>query len=85
MIAPAFDNWATSAMGLSPRDARRVLAWISVHIGGTEKAHFAHSCASLSHYLAGSGARIDLDLASNVFRTYLRKKARVMQQLHDLY
>ncbi len=85
MIAPAFDNWATGAMGLSPRDARRVLAWISVHIGGTEKAHFAHSCASLSHYLAGSGARIDLDLASNVFRTYLRKKARVMQQLHDLY
>lgn len=85
MIAPQFTNWATEVMGLSPRDARRVLAWISVHIGGTEKAHFAHSCASLSHYCAGSGARIDLDLASDVFRTYLRKKALVMEQLHELY
>ncbi|HMJ13132.1 MAG TPA: hypothetical protein VK524_17045 [Polyangiaceae bacterium] len=85
LIAPMFDRWATEVMGLSPRDARRVLAWISVHIGGTEKAHFAHSCASLSHYCAGSGARIDLEAASNVFRTYLRKKAQVMEQLHDLY
>jgi hypothetical protein len=85
MIAAPFQAWATDVMGLTPRDARRVLAWISVHIGGTEKAHFAHSCAALAHYCEGSGAEIDLNLAGDVFRTYLRRKAAVMQQLGELY
>jgi len=85
MIAPLFNQWATEVMDLSPRDARRVLAWISVHCGGTEKNHFAHTCAAVSHYCEGSGAKIDLELAGNVFRTYLRRKAAVMKQLRDLY
>ena len=68
MIGAAVQQLGHGGHGLSPRDARRVLAWISVHIGGTEKAHFAHSprLRSLSHSCAGSGARIDLDLATTV-------------------
>lgn len=85
MIAKPFQNWATRDMGLSDRDARRVLAWISVHNGGTEKAHFAHSCASLSHYLEGSGSAVDLQVAEEIFRKYFRMKGAVMAQLNELY
>ncbi len=85
MIAKPFHSWATTNMGLSDRDARRVLAWISVHNGGTEKAHFAHSCASLSHYLEGSGAQVDLQVAEDTFRKYFRLKGAVMAQLSESY
>jgi hypothetical protein len=80
-IATPFHHWATTHMGLSDHDARRALAWITVHCGGTEKAHFAHSCASLGHYLEGSGAAIDLQVAGETFRTYFRLKGAVMAQL----
>jgi len=85
MIAKPFQKWAVEHMELSERDARRVLAWISVHNGGTEKAHFAHSCASLSHYLEGSGAAVDLQVAQEIFRTYFRMKGAVMSALSELY
>lgn len=85
MIAKPFYDWATRDMGLGDRDAKRNLAWISVHNGGTEKAHFAHSCLSLTHYLEGSGAQIDLQTASDIFRKYFRMKGAVMAQLNELY
>jgi hypothetical protein len=85
MIAPLFSRWSTDVMGLTAKDTRRVLAWISVHNGGTEKAHFAHSCAALTHYCEGSGAKIDLDLAGQVFTEYFRRKATVMKQLDELF
>ncbi|MGC4090073.1 MAG: hypothetical protein QM756_19765 [Polyangiaceae bacterium] len=84
MIAQPFQSWAVQSMGLGEREARRFLAWISVHNGGTEKAHFAHSCASLSHYLAGSGAKVDLKAAEDIFRTYFRMKGAVMAALSEL-
>lgn len=84
-IAKPFHNWATTHMGFSDHDARRVLAWITVHIGGTEKAHFAHSCASLGHYMEGSGATIDLQVAGETFRKYFRLKGAVMAQLNETY
>jgi hypothetical protein len=85
MIAPLFHGWATETMGLSEKEARRTLAWISVHNGGTEKAHFAHSCSSLSHYCAGSGVAIDTAAATSIFRKYFRMKAAVMAQLNALF
>jgi len=84
-IETPFYNWATTQMGLSDHDARRTIAWITVHCGGTEKAHFAHSCASLAHYLKGSGAAIDLQVAGETFRTYFRLKGAVMAQLTETY
>ena len=84
-IATPFYNWATTDMGLSDHDARRALAWITVHCGGTEKAHFAHSCASLAHYVKGSGAVIDLQAAGETFRKYFRLKGAVMAQLSETY
>jgi len=85
LIARPFHRWATRHMGLPDHEARRVLAWITVHNGGTEKAHFAHSCASLAHYLDGSGEAIDLEVAGDTFRTYFRLKGAVMAQLSEIY
>jgi len=84
-IAQPFYTWATTHMGLSDHDARRALAWITVHTGGTEKAHFAHSCASLAHYLQGSGAAIDLQVAGETFREYFQLKGAVMAHLNQTY
>jgi hypothetical protein len=80
-IVKPFHDWATTHMGLSDHDARRVLAWITVHCGGTEKSHFAHSCASLDHYLKGNRIEVDLQAAGETFRTYFRLKGAVMAQL----
>lgn len=84
-IEAPFHQWAATHIGLSDHDARRTLAWITVHCGGTEKAHFAHSCASLAHYLEGSGAEVDLDVAGEIFRNYFRLKGAVMEQLSATY
>jgi hypothetical protein len=84
-IAMPCRDWAMTHMGLSDHQARRALAWISVHNGGTEKAHFAHSCASMAHYLEGSGAVIDLEVAGATFRKYFRLKGAVMAQLSETY
>ena len=84
-IHDPFHHWAASQMGLADRDARRTLAWITVHCGGIEKNHFAHSCASLAHYLEGSGAEVDLDAAGETFRNYFRLKGAVMAQLTATY
>jgi hypothetical protein len=84
-IAPLFERWATVEMGLPARDARKLLAWIAVHNGGTEKRHFAHACAALEHYCAATGEEVDLDIAAGVFRDYLRRKSAVMQKLDEVY
>ncbi|WP_437616384.1 hypothetical protein WMF20_21375 [Sorangium sp. So ce834] len=83
VIAPWFERWASGPMSMSHKDARRLLAWIHVHNGGTEKAHFAHSCAALDHYCSAVAPKVDLDHAGEVFRTYLRLKSAAMQQIAD--
>jgi hypothetical protein len=84
MIAPLFDNMATRAFGLPIKEAKRKLAWITVHNGGTEKRHFAHSCLALEHYCDATGAVIDLAAAGQMFRSYLRRKGAVMRQLEQM-
>jgi hypothetical protein len=85
MIAPLFLRWTTETLGLPRRQARLLLAWIAVHNGGTEKRHFAHSCAALGHYCAATGSDVDLQAAGEMFRTYLRRKAAVMSSLDMVY
>lgn len=84
VIAPWFERWASGPMSLPHKDARRLLTWIHVHNGGTEKAHFAHSCAAFEHYCAAVDAKVDLDKAGEVFRRYLRLKSAAMQQISEL-
>jgi hypothetical protein len=80
-ISRPFQRWAEKHMGLTRRDARTALAWINVHTGGTEKAHFMHSCESLKHYIDGSGTNVDLQIARATFRNYFRSKSAVMSEL----
>jgi hypothetical protein len=84
IIAPLFYRWATEEFHLEPRAARKALAWITVHNGGTEKRHFAHSCMALQHYCDATGEKPDLAEASEVFRSYLRRKGAVMAQLDGI-
>jgi hypothetical protein len=84
VIAPLFYRWATEKFLLDSREAKKALAWITVHNGGTEKKHFAHSCAALKHYCDATGTEIDLDHAEDVFRSYLRRKGAVMAELDGM-
>ena len=84
MIAPLFDSCATEIFGLSAKETKKQLAWITVHNGGTEKRHFAHSCLSLEHYTSATGANIDLVAAGVTFRDYFRRKGAVMRELEQL-
>ncbi len=85
MISPMFENWAIEFMGLDKSDARRYLAWISVHNGGTEKLHFEHACAALEHYCTATTHEINLEVARQLFQNYFRCKGEVMKQLNELY
>ncbi|MBW4626280.1 MAG: hypothetical protein KME49_12445 [Brasilonema octagenarum HA4186-MV1] len=82
-IAPMFEKWAIEIMGLNKSDARRYLAWIAVHNGGTEKHHFAHACAAFEHYYRATLADINLEVASQIFQNYLRRKGEVMKQINE--
>lgn len=84
VIAPLFYRMATEKFLLDSREAKKALAWITVHNGGTEKKHFAHACMALKHYCDATGTEIDLDHASDVFRSYLRRKGAVMADLDGM-
>jgi len=83
-ILPLFQRWACDELGLSSEEARKVLAWISVHTGGTESAHFGHATEAVAHYCEAAGVIIDADAAAGLFETYLERKAAVMTQLTPL-
>jgi hypothetical protein len=84
VIAPLFHRWAIGHFQLDAPEAGRALAWITAHAGETRKKHFALACAALAHYCDATGTEVDLAEASEVFRSYLRRKAAVMKHLDDL-
>jgi len=84
LILPLFQRWAREAFGLSNDEARKVLAWISVHTGGTESAHFAHATEAVAHYCEAAGVDIDGAAAATLFESYLERKGSVMTQLTPL-
>jgi hypothetical protein len=83
-ILPLFQRWACDELGLTVDEARKVLAWISVHTGGTESAHFGHATEAVAHYCEAAGVSIDADAAESLFGAYLERKAAVMTQLTPL-
>jgi len=85
IIAPLFGRWTTDVLGLPQKESKRLLAWIAVHNGGTEKKHFAHVCNALEHYLEATGLTVDLEAAGEMFRTYLRRKGAVMKELNGIF
>jgi hypothetical protein len=73
--------WLPIHMGIPTLEARKILAWVTVHTGGTESNHFRHATDAVAHYCAASGSRIDGEAAEALFRSYLQRKARVMEEL----
>jgi hypothetical protein len=77
-IQPLFREWFEQHMGV-PRDRTRfVVAWVTVHVGGTERNHFEHAVEAVETFCEAMEVRVDQACATELFRNYLRRKALVM-------
>jgi len=84
LILPMFREMVARRFAIEERQARRRLAWISVHCGGTERDHFLHAVDATGHYAAAHGIELeDYDL-TGIFGEYIEKKAAVMRGLLDI-
>ncbi len=83
-ILPLFQTWVRDELGMPADESRRVLAWIAVHTGGTESAHFSHASDAVAQYCDAAGISLNADFAATLFHSYLHRKAAVMQQLRPL-
>lgn len=81
LIHPMFQEWLPTHLGIPARDARKLLAWITVHTGGLETEHFGHATNSVLDYCRASGETVDPIAAKELFTTYLRRKAAVMAEV----
>ena len=69
-------------LGISTKDARKLLAWITVHTGGLEtEEHFGHTTDAVLDYCRVSGETVDQIAAKELFTTYLRRKAAVIAEM----
>jgi hypothetical protein len=81
LIHPVCQAWLPTHLGIPARDAHRILAWITVHTGGTETNHFRHATDAVEGYCEVSGQKVDPVAATELFSAYLRYKAAVMEEL----
>jgi hypothetical protein len=81
LIHDMFQKWLPTHMGISAGDARKVLAWITVHTGGTEANHFKHATDAVDRYCSASNTTVDIVAAKQLFAEYLRRKAAVMEEV----
>jgi hypothetical protein len=81
LIHPMFQEWLPTHLGIPTRDARKLLAWITVHTGGLETEHFGHATDAVLDYCRASGETVDPIAAKDLFTTYLRRKAAVMAEM----
>lgn len=81
LIHPMFDRWFRTSMGLPASHSNKVLAWVTVHTGGTESGHFAHATKAVFDYCSVAGLTLSEDETTELFRGYLRRKAAVMNAL----
>jgi hypothetical protein len=81
LIHPLFDRWFRTLMGLPASHANKVLAWVTVHTGGTESGHFGHATRAVFDYCSLVGLPLSEAETANLFRGYLRRKAAVMNAL----
>jgi hypothetical protein len=81
LIHDMFQEWLTTHHDIPTRDARKLLAWVTVHTGGLETEHFGHATDSVLDYCQVSGQTVDLVVAKDLFTTYLSRKAAVMAEM----
>lgn len=78
-ILPLFRRWLREDYGFSERDCTRVLGWISVHCGPTEKNHFFHALDAVGHYADAMQVNIADYRMDEIVGTYLDSKAAVLR------
>lgn len=83
-IHPLFKDWLGRFMDVPADHVRHVVAWVTVHTGGTESAHFGHAINALKAFSDATGRKIDESSARELFCDYLRRKAGVMRECSDL-
>jgi hypothetical protein len=81
LIHPMFQAWLPTHLDIPAPAARKILAWITVHTAGTETNHFRHATDAVTTYCRTAKLAIDPFDATDLFRTYLRSKAAVMEDL----
>ena len=79
VILPMFRKWIADNETLSHRDTAKVLAWIVVHTGPTEKNHFFHAVNSVYSYAEAMNIDVSQYDIKEIIETYLHKKAQVME------
>lgn len=77
-IHPLFQGWFRDHVGTPAEQVRYSVAWVTVHTGGTESAHFSHAVNAVEDYCLAMNTTIDLAAAKEVFRSYLLRKKTVM-------
>lgn len=83
-IHPLFKDWLGRIMGVPVDRVRHVVAWVTVHTGGTESAHFGHAINAIKAFCDATGRKIDESSARELFCDYLRRKADVMRECSAL-
>jgi hypothetical protein len=80
-ILPLFTRWLCEDYGYDDGEAKRILAWISVHCGPTEKDHFFHALNAIGHFSRAMAVNVDDYLLGEIVETYLEKKAAVLDHV----
>jgi hypothetical protein len=78
-IHPLFQNWFEYHIGIPTDRIRYTVAWVTVHTGGTESNHFGHAVDAIQNFSNAMNVPIDADMAREIFRDYLRRKAAAMR------
>jgi hypothetical protein len=79
---PAANTYFQQHTRLTVPERRKAITYISAHVeDDTEASHFLVVVEALDRYLAATAAQFDAVRAGNLFRTYLRNLAPVMQEL----
>lgn len=80
-ILPLFRAWLARDLGVDEAASKRLLAWISVHCGPTEKNHFFHALDAVNHYAKAMSLRLEDYALDEIIAQYLSRKAAVMRAL----
>ena len=80
-ILPLFRAWLARDHGVDETASRRMLAWISVHCGPTEKNHFFHAFDAVRHYARAMSLRVEDYALDEIVAQYLSRKAAVLRAL----
>jgi hypothetical protein len=80
-ILPLFQRWLREHLEFDDRQSARILAWITVHCGPTEKNHFFHALDAVGHYSDAMDLQIKDYSLGEIVGTYLRRKASLLEAL----